>query len=101
MGYMGAAWATLICYASMMLISYFTGQNVYPIPYQVPKLLLYFGIALAIYFFSESLNHFFHLSSFVRFSINTVLLLSYTGWVYKKEKLKSVVTKSSGNGKST
>ncbi len=27
MGYMGAAWATLICYAAMMVVSYITGQK--------------------------------------------------------------------------
>jgi len=89
MGYMGAAWATLICYASMMLISYFTGQKVYPIPYQVSKLFLYFGVALLIYFFSEAMHLAFGFSDIIRFSINTVLLLFYTGWVYRKEKVKA------------
>ncbi len=94
MGYMGAAWATLICYVSMMLISYFTGQKVYPIPYQVSKLLLYFGVALAIYFLSETMYKTLGLSELIRFSINTALLLIYTGWVYRKEKMKAIATSS-------
>jgi O-antigen/teichoic acid export membrane protein len=35
LGYMGAAWTTLICYAVMMIISYFLGQKHYPVPYKV------------------------------------------------------------------
>ena len=31
--YTGAAWATLICYAFMMVVNYHQGQKYYPIPY--------------------------------------------------------------------
>ena len=93
MGYMGAAYATLICYASMMLISYFTGQRIYPIPYQWKKLLLYFGVALAFYFLSEALYHIFTFSNVIHLCIHTALLFIYIGWVYKKEKLSADIFK--------
>ncbi len=32
-GYTGAAWATFICYAFMMVVSYGQGQKYYPVPY--------------------------------------------------------------------
>ncbi len=90
MGYMGAAWATLICYASMMLISYFTGQRVYPIPYNISKLLIYFGVALGIYFLSEAIHRYFNFGETLRMIINTVLIIAYSLWVFRKEKIKGV-----------
>lgn len=53
MGYKGAAWATLICYAAMMLMSYFTGRKNFPIPYEVGKMFFYPVMALLIYFSME------------------------------------------------
>lgn len=49
-GYMGSAWATLICYALMMVMSYFTGQKYFPVPYNVPKALSYFAVGIGLYF---------------------------------------------------
>jgi len=49
-GYMASAWATLICYGSMMTISYFWGRKVYPIPYNLRKAGLYFFLALVLFF---------------------------------------------------
>ncbi|MDH4052017.1 MAG: polysaccharide biosynthesis C-terminal domain-containing protein, partial [Rubrivivax sp.] len=47
-GYMGAAWATLTCYASMALASYLLGRRYYPVPYDLPRVLGYsaFGVLL-------------------------------------------------------
>lgn len=47
-GYMGSAWATLICYLSMALICYKTGQHYYPIPYRLERLSIYFLSALLL-----------------------------------------------------
>ena len=44
-GYIAAAWAHLITYGSMMIVSYFLGQKFYPIPYNVPKILLFLALA--------------------------------------------------------
>ena len=48
-GYTGAAWATFICYAFMMVVSYIQGQKYYPIPYPKKKLLAYLGVAVLLY----------------------------------------------------
>ena len=47
--YMGAAWATLACYSGMMLISYFWGKKIYPVPYQAVKMVLWTVMAVVIY----------------------------------------------------
>lgn len=51
--YTGAAWATLICYAFMMVVNYQQGQKYYPIPYAKKKLLTYIVISILIYIVHE------------------------------------------------
>lgn len=55
-GYMGAAWATLICYAIMMVISYFLGQMYFPVPYNVGRALGYCLIAIGLFFAGHYTN---------------------------------------------
>lgn len=52
-GYTGSAWATLICYSFMMVISYTRGQKYYPVPYPKKKLLAYLGICVILYLVHE------------------------------------------------
>lgn len=52
-GYTGSAWATFICYAFMMVISYMLGQKYYAIPYAKKKLLTYLAICVCFYIFHE------------------------------------------------
>jgi O-antigen/teichoic acid export membrane protein len=49
-GYVGASWATLVVYFSMMMISYFLGQKYYPVDYEKLKVVLYPFSAFAITF---------------------------------------------------
>lgn len=51
--YTGAAWATLICYAFMMVVNYQQGQKYYPIPYAKKKLLTYITICVLMYIVHE------------------------------------------------
>lgn len=51
-GYMGSAWATFICYAAMMIISYLVGQRYFPIQYNLRKFFGYLGLAVLLYFVS-------------------------------------------------
>lgn len=48
-GYEGAAWAHLLCYGSMVLMSYLLGRRYYPVPYDVGKVLGYIMLGLGIY----------------------------------------------------
>ncbi|HWB63362.1 MAG TPA: oligosaccharide flippase family protein, partial [Chitinophagales bacterium] len=48
-GYMASAWATLICYASMAIISYVLGQKYYPIHYNLKSILGYIFFALLLW----------------------------------------------------
>jgi len=48
-GYVGAAWATLACYTSMVLASYLLGHRYYPVPYDVTRVLGYIGLGVVLY----------------------------------------------------
>lgn len=89
MGYMGAAWATLVCYASIMVISYLVGQKYYHVDYNIRKFFIYIISALVIYFFSEQVRHTLVLSLPVNTIINTILLLVFGTIIYLTEKNKS------------
>lgn len=82
-GYMGAAWATLACYASMMVISYFWGRKFYPVPYQTGLLLAWTVMALALYALSALVKP---ENFFVRFAWDALLLLIFLVIVGLKEK---------------
>jgi len=56
LGYYGAALTTMICYLIQMLICYFLGQKYYPIPYHIPKLVTYIGLAVITYYVYNWLN---------------------------------------------
>ncbi len=82
-GYMGAAVAHLACYGVMMLVSYFWGQRVMPIPYQVGRILIYCILA-AILFFVSTLTA--ELDIVLKLSLNTLMILMFTGVVFIMER---------------
>jgi len=57
-GFMASAWATLLAYGTMMVVSYFWGQKYYRIPYKTRKIGLYvvlsIGLAFANYYLFNS-----------------------------------------------
>lgn len=91
-GYLASAWATLICYSSMMLISYFLGQKYYPIPYNLKKIGLYVFVALLLFFvrYRQDLTGDF---SWGVFGYHTILILTFMGLVgfFEQKTLKRVL----------
>ena len=47
-GYVGSAWATLVCYFSMMVLSFYWGQKYYKVPYDLKNAGFYFLLALIV-----------------------------------------------------
>ena len=82
-GYIGAAWATLICYFLMMIASYIVGQKHYNVNYNLRKSGIYFLLALGLFFLSlllePVLGHF-------KLLVNTLLLIVFFFTIYKIEK---------------
>lgn len=48
-GYIGSAWATLVCYAAMAIVSYGLGQYYYPVAYSIKRILAYIGLGVLLY----------------------------------------------------
>lgn len=87
-GYLASALATLVAYASMMLLSYFLGKKYYPIPYNLRKIIFYLSVSIC-----------FAALSFYVFNRNLIagglLLLLFLGMLYKLEgdKLRLIFQK--------
>ena len=82
-GYIGAAIAHLACYTVMMLVSYFWGQKVFKVPYQVGRIAIYMALAIGLYLLSTA---FVDYSMVIRLVINTLLILVYIGIVIVFER---------------
>ena len=54
MSYMGSAWATLICYASMCVMSYVFSRRHYPISYNWKYICFYLLFALGLFYIWQS-----------------------------------------------
>jgi O-antigen/teichoic acid export membrane protein len=83
-GYMACAWATFLCYFSMMVISFIWGQKDYRIPYAWKKLTAYIVIVVLLFFIHRAFTHFFT-GSIVNFISATVLLLLYVWFILNVE----------------
>lgn len=88
-GYTGSAWATLACYGSMVIISYFLGQKHFPINYPIKKILLYLAMSLIFYGVSTFIQT--EGLAWMNFSLNTVLFILFIGLLYVLEKPKKAI----------
>jgi len=84
-GYMASAWATFLCYGSMMVISYQWGQKAYRIPYATKKLVAYMVIVALVYFIHHFLislwaNNWFSLA------LATILTSAFVLFVIRIER---------------
>lgn len=82
-GYMGSAWATLICYASMMVASYFIGNKHYPVNYDVKRILGYLTLSITLYLISRWLKTD---SIVINLFINNAFVLAFIAVIWKLEK---------------
>ncbi|MCB9196623.1 MAG: polysaccharide biosynthesis protein [Flavobacteriales bacterium] len=84
-GYIASAWATLICYAIMVGISYVLGQKFYPIPYNLKKIGMYMILALIIFLLRGriDINADF---DWLQFVYNNTLILIYLSIVIFLDK---------------
>lgn len=85
--FMACAWATFLCYGSMMVISFVWGQKEYRIPYAWKKLSAYLLIVVLLFFIHVGLLHFWgsRLFSFITGTILLWMYLWFIGTVEKKE----------------
>ncbi len=84
-GYLGSALATLICYASMMIIGYVWGQKHYPIPYEKRKFFTYSISALLIYFAANLLQSFTD-NNWTYYGISVLSMLVFLSFAFLSER---------------
>lgn len=82
-GYYGSAWATFICYASMMILSYVVGQKYFPIKYNLRKFFGYLGLSFLLYLVSIYIKPD---SLILRLGFHSFLLLIFAVIVWLIEK---------------
>ncbi|MDD3875249.1 MAG: polysaccharide biosynthesis C-terminal domain-containing protein [Bacteroidales bacterium] len=81
-GYVGAAWATLICYFSMMVASYIIGQKNYKVNYDVKRIGFYFVLTFVLFILTSFLKP---LTGQYYIAINTIVFILFTLLVVRLE----------------
>ena len=83
--YVASAYAHLVCYAAMVIISWLIGRKYYRINYKVKKLVEYLMTTLVIY----AISHYLHRSNvLINTMLNTFLIISFVLYIIKRENLK-------------
>lgn len=90
MGYEGCAWAHLICYSSMVVMSYLLSMRHYRIDYDIKSIGLYFGIVMVVYFIVKNIDYDTAVAKYV---VNTLILLLLILFFEKKERLIKIFIK--------
>ena len=84
-GYMGSAWAALIGYFAVMILSWVIGRHYYPIPYDIKSIMVYTGFAALFYVAGLSLENVLPLWSC--YCLRTLFLLIYLAIIAFNEKI--------------
>jgi len=88
LGYFGSACTHLICYVTIVTISYFLGRKYYNVPYDLKSIFIYIVSALILYYAST----FISLKELpLKLVANTGLLLIFILLVVKKENVLQLI----------
>ncbi len=84
--YMASAWATLISYGVMMILSYLIGKKHYPIKYNLRSMGFFFFVALGLFFISLTYKgRFGEDKVYIEVILNNILFLIFFWLFYKLE----------------
>ena len=84
-GYMASAWATFICYFTMMIASFLLGRKFFPIKYDFKSILIFVTSAILIYFIDNQIN----IDNFIiAFFVKAILIFTFILIFCFKEKIK-------------
>ena len=85
-GYIASAWATLLAYGSMMVLSYFIGDKHYPVPYNLKKSGSYLLVSIVLSFVSFT---YFRENYLV--SVSLILLFGMLIFWNEKKELLAII----------
>ncbi|SJZ36046.1 lipopolysaccharide biosynthesis protein [Sediminibacterium ginsengisoli] len=83
--YMACAWATFLCYGSMMVVSYRWGQKEYRIPYATKKLVAYMVIVVLLFLLQKSITYFYGPLWF-KLGTGTLFLFAFSWFILQVER---------------
>jgi O-antigen/teichoic acid export membrane protein len=83
--FMACAWATFLCYGTMMVMSFVWGQKEYRIPYAWKKLVAYIVIVVMIFFVHKGITLLWS-NQFFSLAIATILTFIYASFILLVEK---------------
>ncbi len=81
--YMACAWGGVAGYGTAMLLSYFVGQRLYPIPYPIRAMAGYTVLTAACYYAITCIPA--DAPLWLHLGISTAIILAFAGIVYKRE----------------
>ena len=87
-GYMASAWAHVVAYGFMLILSWVLGQKYYPIDYNIKKLVTYGLVALAILAISMLIPY---PGRIIELGGNTLLIILFIGYAEKRDKFVSLI----------
>ena len=82
-GYWASCGSSLVCYFTIMLLSYFIGQKKAPIPYDLKRIGLYTMLTIGLLAVYYALRLYYISNMWAMMGIGTVLLLVYCGILVK------------------
>ena len=85
MGYLGAAYATLICYASIAGLSYYFGNKYFPVPYKLQSAIMYIVVAIVLVIAQKQI----HIENiWINFIVENSFFLPFIALVWWNEKMR-------------
>jgi O-antigen/teichoic acid export membrane protein len=91
-GFMASAWATLIAYGGMAIISYIYGKKYYRVPYKIRKIIFYILVSTLFSFLS-----FYQFRDMYFVSILMIALFIGLIIFLEKDELKTLLKHESSN----
>ena len=90
-GYVASAWATFFSYLVMLVLTFYFGQKLYPIPYPVKKILINLGLIIMIILLANFIES--KINGVPLYSIKCLLFFAYLTYVYivEKERWMSII----------
>ena len=82
-GYWASCGSSLVCYLTIMLLSYFIGQKKAPIPYDIKRIGMYTVLTVGLLAVYYALRLYYISNMWAMMGIGTVLLLIYCGILIK------------------
>lgn len=84
-GYIGSAWAALISYFIVMVISYFLGRHYYPIHYETGRMMMYILFAGLLYVAGSRIDG--KMPEWLMYCVRSLMLVIYVCVVFFSEKM--------------